>query len=51
MKAEFNPVLMISHAQYRPVMGIPEWVCYYANYDQPCPGPKTIWWADRISHL
>ena len=26
----------------RPVLGISEWMCYYANYDKPCPGPKAL---------
>ncbi len=26
----------------KPVFGISEWMCYYANYDKPCPGPKAL---------
>ena len=42
MKTEFNSLPIDSRAQHRPVIGIPEWMCYYANYDQPCPGPEAI---------
>ena len=49
MKTEFNPVPIDSRTQHRLVMGIPEWMCYYANYDQPCSEPEAIWWADRLS--
>ena len=26
----------------KPVFGISEWMCYYANYGKPCPGPKAL---------
>ena len=26
----------------KPVFGISEWMCYYANYDKPCPGPEAL---------
>ena len=26
----------------KPVFGISEWMCYYANYDKPCPGPGAL---------
>ena len=42
MKTEFNPLPIDPQTRHRPVMGIPEWMCYYANYDQPCPGPEAI---------
>ena len=29
----------------KPVLGISEWMCYYANYDKACPGP----WAHRTA--
>ena len=51
MKTEFNPVPIDNRTQHRLVMGIPEWMCYYANYDDPCSEPEAIWWADRIRRL
>ena len=29
-------------ANEKSVLGISEWMCYYANYSKPCPGPKTL---------
>ena len=26
----------------KPVLGISEWMCYYANYGKHCPGPQAI---------
>ena len=42
MTTEFSTVPIDLKTRHRLVMGIPEWMCYYANYDQPCPGPDAI---------
>ena len=31
-----------SAAHTVPVMGIPEWMCYHANYDIPCSGVSDL---------
>ena len=37
------PLLSATGASgWAPVIGIPEWMCYYANYGVQCPGPEAI---------
>ena len=42
MDADEQLELRATSGNERPVLGISEWMCYYANYDKPCPGPKAL---------
>ena len=40
--AQEQLALRAASGNERPVFGISEWMCYYANYDKPCPGPGAL---------
>ncbi|MCY3789020.1 MAG: hypothetical protein OXH63_09565 [Gemmatimonadetes bacterium] len=42
MDAEEQLELRATSGNEKPVFGISEWMCYYANYGKPCPGPKAL---------
>tara|TARA_Y100000588_G_scaffold192915_1_gene207020 strand:- start:5313 stop:6656 length:1344 start_codon:yes stop_codon:yes gene_type:complete len=41
---DMNPMLEVRKASgnEKPVFGISEWQCWYANYNKPCPGPEAL---------
>ena len=42
MDAEKQLELCATSGNEKPVFVISEWMCYYANYGKPCPGPKAL---------
>ena len=42
MDADAQLELCAASGNEKPVFGISEWMCYYANYGKSCPRPETL---------